>query len=325
MVSSPSPANKLLIPDAPLPSHTFFREFNLYLPLAWSNVNYKAQISAKSDDAESVFRHWNDRVTLLFPHAQALLQPLRRLLLRISFRRLYLEFRRYLRLHYGSNWFSLLQVSRRHNREGQVGGASGSNVSSSTSGSIFSSFTIHSFLCDWSAGCHALTTYLHSDFFTWHRGSTLIFWRWDKSLIPIARDGFEPYQWGHLPRYFRRPIALPPGDQVLFFNKVKKFIVKHYITPDSEDDPITSTVDYFAVPKGDNGIRPVFNGTICGLNAVLGAPNFWLPTASSLLEDLHYNFQSVDLDMGEIFNNSPLHSSVRSASDVDLSQFKDLL
>ena len=41
-----------------------------------------------------------------------------------------------------------------------------------------------------------------------------------------------------------------------------------------------------------------------------------------MIESLHYNFQVVDLDFGEIFTNFPLHSSLQCVSGIDLSQFR---
>lgn len=40
---------------------------------------------------------------------------------------------------------------------------------------------------------------------------------------------------------------------------------------------ITNKVDYFAVPKVRTGVRPVFNGTSCGLNDVIWAPRLCPP------------------------------------------------
>jgi hypothetical protein len=39
---------------------------------------------------------------------------------------------------------------------------------------------------------------------------------------------------------------------------------------------IKSVIDYFEVPKDDD-ICLVYNGSSCGLNDCLWAPNFWLP------------------------------------------------
>ena len=48
-----------------------------------------------------------------------------------------------------------------------------------------------------------------------------------------------------------------------------------------EEGHVTNVVDYFSVPKGDDDIRVVFDGSSCGLNKALWAPNFYLPSASA--------------------------------------------
>ena len=79
---------------------------------------------------------------------------------------------------------------------------------------------------------------------------------------------------------------------------------KHYITPISKT---VSDVDYFGVPKGIGpdetilDIRLVYNGTSCGLNEAVWAPNFWLPTADKAIRQLCFSYWSVDLDLGECF------------------------
>ena len=315
IVHTPTKTPMLQISDAPQPTHTFIKDLNLHLPLSWSQVDYTADVSAKSDDAEPVFRHWNERVTLILPRAKSLLDPLRRLLLTRTFRRMYNEFFSYLRYKH-DNWKYLLLESQRLNR----GGDDNHNFSPPTS-------AVLEFRRDWLAGLHVLSTYLHSSYFGWDRGSTLIFWRWPPSLRHIARDGFKPFQWGNLPSYLRKPRPLALEQRSLFFSKVRKFIDRCYISPNAPhaDQNITSTIDYFAVPKGDSDLRPVFNGTTCGLNFVIWAPNFWLPTSNSMIESLHYNFQVVDMDFGEMFTNFPLYFTLQCVSGIDLSQFRSLL
>jgi hypothetical protein len=90
------------------------------------------------------------------------------------------------------------------------------------------------------------------------------------------------------------------------------------------EDFILSYIDYFGVPKADD-IRVVYNGSSCGLNPTVWAPNFWLPTPKSATRVINYNYCGVDLDMGEMFLNFPLPMLFRRFSGIDLSPFKDLL
>ena len=111
-IASPSTSPQLIIPTLPLPRFTHVPNLpphvSSILPITWSEVDYSAQKAAKNDNAEPVFRHWNERVILILPHAVPLLDPLRRWLLFIRTRRLYLEFRAYLCATYGTNWSRLL-------------------------------------------------------------------------------------------------------------------------------------------------------------------------------------------------------------------------
>ena len=60
--------------------------------------------------------------------------------------------------------------------------------------------------------------------------------------------------------------------------KILKVILRGYIslTPFNK---VSNLTDYFTVPKGEDNVRVVYNGTSSGLNKVLWAPNFWLPTS----------------------------------------------
>ena len=168
-----------------------------------------------------------------------------------------------------------------------------------------------------------LDSYINSSFLSWDKGSTLIFWRWNPELQTIARDGFKPYIFDKLPTNRKRPRPIPNEQKDIFFSKLKKFIIKTYIERESKFIRITNKVDYFAVPKGDTDIRPVFNGTSCGLNDVLFAPKFWLPTSDSFANAITFDYQMVDIDLGEMFDNFPLHETMQATSGLDLSPFRE--
>ena len=56
--------------------------------------------------------------------------------------------------------------------------------------------------------------------------------------------------------------------------KILEVRKRDYIRPGQ----VTGGTHYFCVPKGPEDIRMVYNGTSCGLNDVLFAPRFGLPT-----------------------------------------------
>jgi hypothetical protein len=84
---------------------------------------------------------------------------------------------------------------------------------------------------------------------------------------------------------------------------------------------IKSLIDYFEVPKDDN-ICLVYNGTSCGLNECLWAPNFWLPTPGSAARVLGYGYYMVDIDLGEMFLNFPLPSVLQQFSGINVAPFR---
>ncbi len=76
--------------------------------------------------------------------------------------------------------------------------------------------------------------------------------------------------------------------------------------------------------KGADNIRMVFNGTSCGLNDVLWAPHFGLPTVKQVLRALLPGYCQCDLDVGKQFLNYPLHSDLGEFSGEDVSGVRSL-
>ena len=79
--------------------------------------------------------------------------------------------------------------------------------------------------------------------------------------------------------------------------KIKKVSQRGYI----EEGHVKSLISYFAVPKGEGDIRVVYDGTKCGLNDVVWAPNFYLPMVDSLLNVSSTSTWFSDMDLGEMF------------------------
>ena len=52
---------------------------------------------------------------------------------------------------------------------------------------------------------------------------------------------------------------------------------------------LKSLIKYFAVPKGENNIRIVYDATANKLNKCVWVPSFWLPTLDMLLRALDHN------------------------------------
>ena len=87
------------VPPLPKFTGTFLKGIGV-LPSSWSTMDYHVEQAAKSGDAEPVFRHWDERITLMLPHAAPALTLLRRILMRRLYRSLYREFIAFLRNKY---------------------------------------------------------------------------------------------------------------------------------------------------------------------------------------------------------------------------------
>ena len=100
---------------------------------------------------------------------------------------------------------------------------------------------------------------------------------------------------------------------------------KEYIAPGRT----LSYIDFFAVPKTvDNQgnvteIQMVYNGTSCGLNDCVWAPNFWMPTPHTAARQLDYNSYMIDIDLGEFFLNFPLHKRIQPHTGIDLKAIRN--
>ena len=76
----------------------------------------------------------------------------------------------------------------------------------------------------------------------------------------------------------------------------------------------------FSVPKGEDDIRMVYDGSKSGLNEALWAPWFALPTLDALLRWTAVGSWLGDNDYGEQFLNFPLHPDLQKFCGVDLSR-----
>jgi hypothetical protein len=88
-------------------------------------------------------------------------------------------------------------------------------------------------------------------------------------------------------------------------------------------------MNFFLVPKVtvfnettgvDNilEIRMVYNGTSCGLNPVLWAPWFALPTVEQMIWTLDVGYWEVDNNYRDMFLNFWLHAELQRYCGVDL-------
>jgi hypothetical protein len=329
--------HQLLTPK-PRSSHTgsgqtWLPKLEHYLSHAWINDDYVTSKAAKSDAAEVPTALWDQQIILPLPWAAGVLNFLRTRLLSRLQRKLYCEFRQYLRDTYEANWGQKLQMDRLRRRnvlledrkrllrgvkkegkeegrvkkegkeEGRKQNRKRKQSSSSTQG------LIEDLVKDTEAGTDILYKICNSTWWTWKTGSTLIFWRWPK-------DGMKAWVQEPLPHFTRRA-RLPKQDKFdLILPKIKMALDKGYVTMFVDKKLMTpwegnmnsfveSLMEYFDVPKADD-IRLVYNGTSCGLNIRAWAPNFCLPVPRSATNVLNFGYCSVNIELGDFFLNFPL-------------------
>lgn len=176
-------------------------------------------------------------------------------------------------------------------------------------------------------GIDVLLRWDQSTWWEWTDGSALVFWRWGSSM-QLALDGLPPFISSDLPQWRpkstsrrRRLSSQQAVKHDMIATKIKTILDKRYITRGF----ISSFTQFFDVPKGTDDIRIVYNGSSCGLNCSLWSPNFWLPTVKTALRHMDYNYYSVDLDIGEMFLNFPLHESLQACSGIDLTPYRHIL
>jgi hypothetical protein len=247
--------------------------------------------TTRADDAEAPKAVWNMRV-LQIPHSTDLynsfeqrfaidpLDCLRHLLLCIWRRRVLSSLCQYLVKEYGEKWASSSQAVR-----------------------------------DREVGRDCLYRASHASWWEWCLGSTPFFWRWPLATRRLVRDGHPPWFLSDPPRFMqpqRRESDVGMAKNIT--EKLENVAQKGYIQPGQ----VLSLTKYFAVPKGDQDIRMVYDATISGLNDALWVPTFTLPGTDELVERMDQDSWMGDLDMGEQFLNFPLHPSLQCYCGIDV-------
>lgn len=151
----------------------------------------------------------------------------------------------------------------------------------------------------------------------WDGGSRPFFWRWPKELQTSIRDGFRLWI-KPMDISWNEPQPKPnERNRLLMQKKIEDIRKKKYLVPGT----VASLIRFFGVPKGEDDIRMVYDGTKSGLNDALWAPWFPLPTASTHLKMVESRSWMADNDAGEFFLNWMMDSRVRELCGVDLTHF----
>jgi hypothetical protein len=168
-------------------------------------------------------------------------------------------------------------------------------------------------------GWDAVRRVADSSWWEWDEGSAPLYWRWPAEYRNTIRDGLEIWIRGPKPK-FQRP-QRPEKDPATRAKVVKKLATvrkRKYIAPGK----VESLTDFFTVPKGEDDIRVVYNGTSSGLNEILWVPGFPMPTADTILRSVFPHTWMDDSDLGEFFLNFILNETLRELAGVDLTQYR---
>lgn len=263
---------------------------------------------SKNDDAITHVREWNLRVCRGLDgciyqagvHDKAL--DALRLLLLIRYRSwrgpLWTSFRRYMETEHGQDW-----AQRAHRWR---------------TSRCPRTQKVVDLLADFEVGMDVVKLATGASFWEWDNGSTLFFWRWPVEYRRAMRDGFEVcFRESELPTYWGKqswPQEPKARDQLK--EKVLKVIKKGYI----KKGQVQSLTGFFAVPKGTEDIRVVYDATKSGLNAAIWSPNFYLPTATTVLNNSDDTTYYGDIDLGEMFLNYFLDPQLRSRAGLDVTE-----
>ena len=259
------------------------------------------QKAAKSDDAVVPVELW-DRCVLRdhfdwLPYSQKVADALDVLRTKFAWRmyiiNLVRSFFRYLKKTYGYDWWRNFNLREATN--------------------------LSELKKDLAIGLDSLRRALNSTWWEWTDGSTCYFWRWPEMVRTSIRDGFKICVEKKLPEYKKRQMfkGLTPEQMNALELKVKKVIHRKYLNKGY----VKSLINYFAVPKGADDIRVVYDGTKSGLTDSVWAPNFYMPSVDSILLYCSPKTWYSDLDLGEMFLNYFMDSDIRPFCGVDVSRF----
>ena len=178
---------------------------------------------------------------------------------------------------------------------------------------------------DFDEGLTAIKCASLASFWEWNEGSFPNFWRWQPEVHLDLRDGTPLWVLDNkLKNCTKKPQRMPkdPNIVALMVEKISKVLSRGYISS-LFNGSIESLTHYFAVPKGDDDIRMVYDLTASGLNDALWAPRFWMPTMLNVIDCATDASWYGDVDVGEMFLNFPLDINMRKFCGVDISWMRE--
>ena len=151
----------------------------------------------------------------------------------------------------------------------------------------------------------------------------MVHFRFPKLYRKAARDGFPIFfeKPGPSTKDGSQPRIADPVMRARTREKVSKVLQRRYLVQPTS--AVKSNIKYFAVAKGEDDIRLVYDASANGLNDCVWSPSFWLPTINTLVRGVDKDSFMTDRDIGDMFLNFQLHSSARPYTGVDLSTLYD--
>jgi hypothetical protein len=151
----------------------------------------------------------------------------------------------------------------------------------------------------------------------WDGGSRPFFWRWPVEYQNVVRDGHPAWFTASVVPWRRQQRAPDPDRFHMIKDKLVTIRRKGYVSPGK----VASLMSFFEVPKGDDDVRMVYDGSASGLNEVLWAPWFPLPTVDCLLRAVEPGFHMADNDVAEMFHNFVLHGELQQYCGLDFTLY----
>ncbi len=163
---------------------------------------------------------------------------------------------------------------------------------------------------------------IHTNWFEFNAGSRLVHLRFPLRYRRMAKDGVLAW--------FTKPGPTTKGTQPAIMEtrlrektreKFGKVFKRQYLILTGL--AIKFFIKYFAVLKGEEDMRLVYNTITNKLNECVWVPSFWLPNIDSLIRALDEDSWMTNWDVGDMFLNFQLHEDIDPYTGVDLSSLYD--
>ena len=224
--------------------------------------NETQAVATKADNAEVQVQFWNQRLLSKLEFLSEVeeekisnaLSTLCTFALRVWRRRILLSFIEYCRIYHIMHWSAYVHKGARILYTG--------------------------LLRDIEAGRDCLYYVSKATCWEWKGGSRTLFWRWPFAFRAHVRDCL-PIFWNTRKRPDSKKLQSEITDsetKIIMKQKIESVREKKYI----QKGHVKSLISYFSVPKGDNDVRMVYDGTASGFNSHIWVPSFGLPTISTL-------------------------------------------